>query len=245
MTIQQIVDQIKKSDGVTLHAGSGDAIVTGIVVTYTPTLDVLRKSVAGGRNVIVSREGPYWTRKPDTLASNPTYQFKRDYIEKNRLALLQLRDGDRSLQGLAQALGWGDRTNPEDIYFTLPETTLESLSNSIESKLKIHAARVIGDPKLKVTKVALTHGRMLVPALQKVLKEPGVDAVIIGEPVEWEASPYFQDLIASGAKKGLIAIGLEASEEPGGKLTAAWLQSLFPDVKVDWIPAGEPFWVLS
>jgi putative NIF3 family GTP cyclohydrolase 1 type 2 len=245
MTVQQIVDQIKKSAGVTLHTGSGDASVTGIAVTYTPTLDVLRKAADSGRNVIVSREGPYWTRKPDALASNPAYQFKRDYIEKNRLAVLQLRD-DRSLQGLAQALGWGDRTNPEDLYFKLPETTLESLSKSIESKLKIHAARVIGDPTLKVNKVALTHGRMLVPALQKVLKEPGVDVVIIGEPVEWEASPYFQDLIASGARKGLIAIGLEASEEPGGKLTAAWLQSLFPDVmKVEWIPAGEPFWVLS
>lgn len=111
--------------------------------------------------------------------------------------------------------------------------------------MQIHAARVIGDPQLRVTKVALTHGRMMVPDLQKVLREPGVDAVIIGEPIEWEASPYFQDLVASGQKKGLIAIGLGASEEPAGRPTAAWLKSFIPEVPVEWVPGGEPFTIFK
>jgi putative NIF3 family GTP cyclohydrolase 1 type 2 len=241
VTIRQIVERIRK-DGTrtTLHAGSADAAAEGIAVTYTPTLEVLRKSLSSGRNLIVSREGPFWRHKPDLLAANPTYQYKRDFIEKNRLTLIQLLDepDERYQRALAEALGW---SAPGSIYFPLPETSLEALAKSVEAKLKIHAARVLGDPRLKVSKAALTHGRMLVPDLQKVLREPGLDAVIVGEPVEWEAGPYFQDLLATGRKMGLIAIGLEASEEPGGKLTAEWLKSLVPEVPVEWTPTGEPF----
>ncbi len=262
ITVQQILDRIKTNGaGSTLHAGNGAAEATGVVVTYTPTLEVLRKAAAGGKNVIVCREGPYWSRNPEALSANPTFAYKRDMIEKNRLAVVQLREsdtgvgGDRYLRGLAEALDW-DRYHrierqaasepyaPGNVYFRLPEMTLEALANSVCGSLKIRAARVIGEPGAKLRDVALTHGRMLVPELRKVLKEPAVDAVIIGEPVEWETSPYFQDLIASGQKKGLIAIGLEASEEPGGRLNAEWLKSLVPEVPIEWTPAGEPFTAL-
>lgn len=262
VTAQQIIDRIRKNgSGSSLHAGGPDTPVAGIATTYTPTLEVLRKAVDGGKNMIVSREAPYWSRNPKSLAANPTFVYKRDFIEKNRLVLVQLRDGeaagpDRYLRGLADALGWdkfyltnhtvdGEPHAPDNVYFRLPGTTLEALARYVQSKLNIRAARVLGDPQTKVSKIALTHDRMRVPALQKILKEPGVDAVIIGEPIEWEASPYFQDLIASGQKKGLIAIGLEASEEPGGRLITAWLKSFIPEIPIEWIPAGEPFSVLK
>lgn len=247
MIVQEIVDRLKKSGaGATLHTGKSEAEVAGIAVTYTPSLDVLRKAVATGKNLIVSREGPFWAQKPETLSANPTYISKREFIDTNRLAILQLREPpagqgmDLHQQALADALGWGG-PQTAGTYFQVPETTLDALARSVEQRLKIHAARVLGGPATKVRKVALTHGRMMVPALRKVMQEPDVDAVIVGEPIEWEAGPYFQDLIAMGQKKGLIAIGLEASEEPGSKLTATWLKSLVPGLPIEWIPSGEPF----
>lgn len=245
MELREIVKRIRDAGTDTaLHAGTPDASVTRIVVTYTPSIEVLRKTVSAGANLVIAREGPYWTRKPDGLAANPTFAYKRDFIERNHLAILQLRNDpeDRSLRGLAETLGWSPAGNT---YFQLSATSLQPLVRSIQAKLGIRAARVIGDPKLPVSKVALTHGRMLVPALQKVLQEPGLDAVVIGEPIEWKAGPYFQDFMATGRKIAMIAIGLEASEEPGGKLVAAWLKTLLADVPVQWIPAGEPFTVLS
>jgi putative NIF3 family GTP cyclohydrolase 1 type 2 len=241
MTVQELTDRIKKNGaGHILHSGSEDTVAGGVAVTYTPSLDVLRKAVESHANVIIAREGPYWTRKPDALAGNPTFVHKRDFIDKHSLAVLQLRDGPQA--GLAEALGWSAANG---IYFPLAEMSLESLAKSIEAKLKIRAVRVIGDPGLTVKKVALTHGRMMVPELQKVLREPAVDAVIIGEPIEWEASPYFQDLLATGQKKGLIAIGLEASEEPVARQTAAWIKTFVGEVPVGWIASGEPFTVLK
>jgi hypothetical protein len=105
--------------------------------------------------------------------------------------------------------------------------------------------RVIGDPQSSVSKVAVSHGLLLVAELEQILKEPGVEAVVGGEPVEWEAGPYFQDLVAAGLSKGLILIGDEASEEPGSGEVAAWLTTFINEVPVECIPAGEPFGTLS
>ena len=100
---------------------------------------------------------------------------------------------------------------------------------------------MVGDPRLKVSSAALTHGLILVPEMRKALTELPADVMIIGEPVEWEAGPYFQDVIASGQKKGLLVLGNEVSEEPGCGAMAVWLKSFIKDIPIEWIPTGEPF----
>jgi hypothetical protein len=63
--------------------------------------------------------------------------------------------------------------------------------------------------------------------------------------VEWEAGPYFQDLVAAQKVKGLLLLGYEASEEQGSAEVAVWLKTFITEVPVEWIPAGEPFWILN
>jgi hypothetical protein len=75
-----------------------------------------------------------------------------------------------------------------------------------------------------------------------VLKEPGIDVVVCGEPVEWEAHPYFEDWITAGKGKGMIILGHEVSEEPGAGAVAAWMKTFISEVPVEWVSAGEPFW---
>jgi putative NIF3 family GTP cyclohydrolase 1 type 2 len=214
--------------------------------------------------MIVSRENPYWERgisvagysgaggrvKPDDLQHDPTWQAKRDFIEKNQLVIYRLFDNwnarkvDAQLTGLVKALGWEKQVSTAGGQFiTVKPTTLEQLARSVRDQLNIRGIRVIGKPETPVVKVALSHGFFLVPQLQNLLKEPGVDVVICGEPVEWEAGPYFYDLVAAGQKKGLIVLGQEASEEPGSNEMATWLKSFITEVPVAFIPAGEPFWV--
>lgn len=246
LTAQQIAERIKanspaspprpSADG--FAAGDPSIPITGIATTFVATFEVLRRAAAAGRNLIVARESPYWNRSPQALSNNPLFLAKQEFIDTHKLVIYRFGAMDAQLAGLAKALGWGA---PQGISFRLPSTTLQALEQDISSKLKIHAARVIGAPNTKVTTVALTHGLISTPDLAKVLREQDVDAVVIGEPVEWEASPYFQDVIASGKKKGLIAIGLEASEEPGSGEVAAWLKSFISEVPVEWMPAGEPF----
>ncbi len=270
ITAQQIVDRIQENLGVpwktsrvdVFYAGSPGTPVTGIATTFTPTLDVLRRAVADKKNLIITRERAFYRKGPpsDALDTDPACRFKRDFIAKNNLAIWRFYDNwqarkvDGQLRGLAMALGWDKYHEPdgkageepyhsEDVFFVLPGTTLEDRVKSIRKRLNIRGIRVIGDAKIKVSKVALSHGMFRVPQLQKILKEPGVDAVVIGEPVEWEASPYFQDIVAWDQKKGMIILGHEVSEEPGSGEVAAWLKTFISEVPIKWIPAGEPFWV--
>ena len=127
----------------------------------------------------------------------------------------------------------------------MPKTSLGQLVRNIQTTLRVHGVRVIGDAQSQVSKAALTHGFLLVADLQRVMKEPGVDVVIGGEPVEWEASEYFEDLVAAKMAKALILLGNEVSEEPGSGEVAAWLKTFVSEVPVEWLPAGEPFWTVS
>src|SRR4051794_29759042 len=113
ITVGQIVDRFEKN-GLPgkLLAGTAEMPVEGIATTYNPSIDVLRKAVETGRNLVVSRRDPYWTYDPTILTTNRTFVYKRDFIARNRLVLLQLGDApsrespDYYLQGLAEALGW-------------------------------------------------------------------------------------------------------------------------------------------
>ena len=270
MTAQQVIERMQKNLGVpwkqsstdTVLAGSADTAVTGIVTTWTPSLDVLRRAVAAKKNLIIARESPYWLHEtpnaefsgagaPFTraqMAEDPTFKFKRDYIAQNNLVILRFfdnwnaRQNDGQLRALTAALGWEKMRAGATPYFNLPSTSLLELTKSVQKRLNLHALRVLGDPQAQVRKIALSHGFLLVPVLEELLKEPGVDVVVTGEPVEWEAHPYFDDWITARKGKGMIMLGSQASEEPGSGEVATWLKSFITEVPVEWIAQGEPFW---
>lgn len=234
ITAEQVASRIHSgSDGIV--SGDAKTAITGIVVSFAPTFNVLRQAAAAGHNLFVCHEPPFWNRTPKQLAENPVFQAKQSFIEQHQMVFYRMRDGWKP--GLAEALGWGEG---EHILYRRPPTTLQALAREIGTKLKLNAIRVIGDPATPVERVVLRTGLITTPQMAQAVAV-GPDAVVIGEPVEWEASPYFQDLITSGQKKGLIVLGLEGSEEPGGKVVAAWLKTMVSEAPVDWIPAGEPF----
>ena len=71
---------------------------------------------------------------------------------------------------------------------------------------------------------------------------PKADVYVCAEATEWEGIEYARDTIAAGEKKGMILAGHVVTEEPGMNLCAQWLKTLVPEVPVEWIPAGDPFW---
>ncbi len=284
---QELVDRIQKNVGVPWQSQRSDGIsdgillgsavteVTGIVTTFTPTLDVLKRAVASGKNTVICREAPFYSRgeraplfwrngpapSKELTDSDTVCRAKQEFIAQNNLVIIRFFDNwdarktDGQLRGLSRALGWDEfqmparngvhAYEPRNIYFLLPKTSVSGLAQNLKEKLKIRGVRVIGDPASSVHKVALTHGLLLVADAERILREPGVDVVIAGDAVEWEAGPYFQDLVTARKAKGLILIGEEASEEPGSGEAAAWLKCFITEVPIEWVPAGEPFWTLT
>jgi hypothetical protein len=68
-----------------------------------------------------------------------------------------------------------------------------------------------------------------------------VELLIAGEASE-ETVEYGRDASAQGRHKALILLGHEVSEEPGMKKCAQDLRLVFPAMKVEHIPAGNPMW---
>ena len=235
----------------TFKAGDPATPITGVAVTMMATFDVLQRATAANRNLIITHEPTFYGQDQTTDLENekdPTFKAKQEFIAKHHLVVWRFHDHwhrrrpDGILAGMVHALGWESNQHPVISVFTMPETTLQTLAADIRTKLDACTLRVVGDPKLKVTTVALSPGFAGYPNNRRLLQMSDVQVVIIGEAHEWEAIEHAADASAAGAPKALIAIGHIPSEQAGMEECARWLRTFVTEVPVDLVPAKDPFW---
>jgi hypothetical protein len=115
----------------------------------------------------------------------------------------------------------------------------------VQERLGARTLRVIGDPALTVSTVAAIWGRaQQMPAI-RLLRDPGVDVLMVGYTPEWEAVLYAQDQVALGLKKGMILVGQVASRQDGMQRFADWVKTVVTEVPVRHITLAEAFWNLD
>ena len=150
---------------------------------------------------------------------------------------------DQIETGTAHALGWEKFQDSSNQYvFALPETDLQHLVSDLQSRLKIHVMRVVGDPKLKVRKVALVPGASGFAKETRALEISDLQVLITGEPREWETVEYVADAVTEGKPKALIILSHIPSEQSGMEECARWLKTFVSEVPVEFVPARDPFW---
>lgn len=234
----------------TLKAGDPYTVVTGIVTTFMDTYAVLEKAVAKGSNLIITHEPTFYNHLDDRtpLTGDPVLTQKLNYIRDHHLVVWRfhdtwhLRQPDGILTGMVSQFGWKSYQDASDPHrFTLPATTVAQLAASLQARTGARAIRIVGDPKLRVTQVALYPGASGEEKQIRALQDSEVQVLVAGEAREWETVPYVQDAAAEGRSKALILLGHEVSEEAGMDECAHWLRTLFPKLPVTFIPAGEPF----
>jgi putative NIF3 family GTP cyclohydrolase 1 type 2 len=260
LTARQLVERIQRNVGVpwqassvdTFKAGNPDTPVKGIATTMMATLDVLQSAARSAKNLVITHEPTFYNHEDNTqtFADDKVLAAKMSFIAKNDLVVWRFHDHwharhpDGITSGMAKALNWAKYRSPEgEDIFDLPPETLENMARKIQGQLGIRVIRVVGDRNLKVGRVALRPGFNSLPASMRALARPDVDVVVIGETREWEGVEYAQDLIAAGNKKGLVILGHVISEESGMKECAQWLGTFVTEVPVEFIAAGEPFWM--
>jgi putative NIF3 family GTP cyclohydrolase 1 type 2 len=132
-----------------------------------------------------------------------------------------------------------DYKGPQAVYIVEP-TTLGELAGRVKQQMNIRTLRVVGDPGMKVSRIAAGVGSGM-PSLS-----PDVDVAIGGEGIEsdgaFDNTEYARDATALGMPKGLIIMGHIVSEEPGMESCAEWLRTFVKDIPIEFIPAKEPFW---
>lgn len=258
LTARQIIERIQKQVGVewrkdtvdTFKAGNPDNTVKGIATSFSGTLDVCQRAHAAGLNLIIVHEPTFYNHTDDTASlSGEIYETKRNFIEKNGLVVWRFHDHwharqpDGVFTGMTAALGWEKYLSPDNRrQFTLPATTLTQLAQSMQASLKAGALRVIGDPQLPVRRVTLSPGFNNFPGIKRALDNPDVDVLVIGETREWEGIEYARDVLTVGKKKGFIVLGHVPSEERGMEECAKWLKTFVPEVPIQYLPGGDPFW---
>lgn len=262
LTAREVIQRIQSHVGVpwktdtvdTFKAGSPDAQVTGIAVTMMATLDVLQRAAAGGNNLIITHEPTFYDHldKPDGLSqgeNDPVLAEKRAFIEKHGLIIWRFHDHwharnpDGIEAGMVHELSWEKYQDPaHEHLFTVPPTTLKNLTAEIQNRLQIRAMRVVGEPDMRVTRLAMSPGAAGFGRETRALEMPDVQVLIVGETREWETVEYVSDAVSEKRNKALIILGHIPSEQAGMEECARWLKQFVTEVPVSFIAAREPFW---
>lgn len=265
-SVQNIIDLIignlnceRVADTVdTLKSGSLSSEVKGIVTTFTATWDVLQKVSAIGANLIITHEPTFYNHTDATewLGDDEVYKNKIQFINENGISIWRFHDHwhnhkpDGIYFGVINALGWENYGFPAENYsyiFEIPALSLKDLTSELIEKLGLRCVRVIGDENISCTRVGLMVGGASIGMngeTIRVINRYNLDVLICGEIVEWTTCEYVRDASLQGMKKGLIVIGHERSEEVGMKYFAEWLKILVPDIPIQFVSAGEPFYYL-
>jgi putative NIF3 family GTP cyclohydrolase 1 type 2 len=262
-TAEQVVAKMRAAGAITpatntvdtFKAGDPTTVVTGIATTISPTMDVLRKAVAAHDNFIITHEPTFYNHQDaDTLFKNdPVYLEKLKYIQDHKLIVFRWHDGahsvkpDETMQAWQQKAEWttAHREGNGPLLYTSAPITLKALALKLQATTGGRILRVIGDPNQTFTKLAYAPGAPGETTQVAVLERDDVEVLIGGEIPEWETISYAWDASQQGRHKALILLGHYTSEEPGMDVAATWLKTILPGTKIDFIPAGEPYWLPS
>lgn len=275
MKAQHVVDTILTQTGIPFRladtcdryfSGTPESDVTGVVTTFMATVDVIKKAVELGFNMIITHEPTYFTGHDTTdwLADDPVYLAKKRLLDENGIVIwryhdhMHMKNPDEIYEGLLEELGWEKYKRSDEAektgdfaaffrdYYDIPKTTLKSLSEYFKDKLRIPVVRIIGSPDMECSRIgilvgggSLGLGKEEMP--MQVMSKSNIDVMVCGEITEWTLCAYVNDAQMLGFNKALLIIGHERSEEWGMKHLARRLQTLLPELPVAFVDAKEPF----
>lgn len=230
-----------------LVSGSMEWTVTGVVTTFTATMDVLREAVRIGANLIITHEDTFNNlEEAPWFQDNPVYLAKRKYIEDNHLAIFRFHDywhmhrPDGIITGMLDVLGWLPfRDGDQEYIVNIPKATNREIATHVKSTLQLSNLRMVGDINAPAQRVALAVGS-LPGDIQIQMFRHDVDTVICGETVEWQTCEYVRDANLQGQKISLIMLGHANSEEVGMRYLIGWLQPKLKDIPIYFVAAGDP-----
>lgn len=262
-TAREVIAAIQEHVGIpwqketvdTFKAGNPDTAVTGVAVTMMATMDVLQRAANQGRNLVITHEPTFYNHLdvPDGMPeSDPVWKEKREFIDKHGMVVWRFHDHwhrrnpDGILAGMVHTLGWEKYQQEENPHlFTMPERTLEELAAELAKKLDSPVVRVVGEPGMKVTRIAFSPGSAGFVRETHALELERVEVLLVGETREWETVEYAADAVSEGRKKAMIVIGHVPSEQAGMEECARWLKTFVKNVPIEFVPAKQPFWTLA
>jgi len=225
-------------------AGDPQSNLKGIAVCMFADVPTLQKAVELGCNFIITHEPVFYNHLDETenLLDNAVFNEKMDYIQKHKLVVFRYHDHIHATKPDGIYQGMIDQLNLESyaldgslIHYKLPQQSVAEYGESLKKALGLETIRVIGNPEMKFTKMALMVGA---PGGQRhisMLNRDDVEVLVAGEASEWETYLYANDAVNLGKNKAVIFLGHIKSEEAGMKYCTKWLKSFVSGVPIHFI----------
>ncbi len=224
--------------------------ITGVAVTWTPTVKVLSEAAAHGLNCVLTHEIPFFsTTQSNWFRTLPEDEKPHNIARKaildahNMVVVRSHSNWDGTPGGImdscADALGFTEYAHkaPYCCTYRIPATTLAELANHAKLRLAVPTVRVAGDPAMQVEVITVHYGglaQQFISIDEAVVA--GADAIICGEALDYS----FRAAVDAGL--GFIETSHINSENPGMRTFARLVGERLPDLPVRFIDAGMP-WV--
>lgn len=234
----------------TFKSGNPDDVVTGIATCMFANMETLRQAVANKCNLIITHEPTFYNHQDETdyQANDPVYQKKSEYIKNNGLIIFRFHDHwhqtapDGIYMGMVDKLGWkANQVDNSMMYFKFDEQTVGAFAQKLQDKLKGSQLRIVGDPKMSFTNVALSVGAPGSQSHLNLLNSKSTELLVAGEGQEWETYQYVLDASMLGMKKAAIFTGHIPSEEAGMEYCAQWMKRFIKDIPVIYLENGPAY----
>jgi len=259
LSANQIIDLIKKNVTCpwsaqtvdTFKSGNPDDVVTGVAVCMFADMKVLQQAVANNCNLIIAHEPTFYSHLDETktFGNDPVFQDKMKFINENKLIIWRFHDHfhrtkpDGIYVGMIEKLGWRkNQTDSSMIRFKFEKQKLVDFIRDLKQSFPGSSFRVIGNPDMFVTNVALSVGAPGTDTHRKLLEDKNVDLLVAGEAPEWETYQYAYDAQLQGKNKAVIFLGHAVSEASGMNYCARWLKGFLPkDLNIRFIESGSSY----
>ena len=270
MKIAEIIEKLEQWHAPVDHPHTVDTVkigdisqeCTGIAVTCFASVDVVRKAIENGCNLIICHEPLFYGDQEENGMSNedPVFTEKRKLLDDAGIVVWRDHDHmhgpggpgaevhteiDYIYYGIMKKLGWeqyrmGEETKP--LWFQIPKTTVKELTQKLLESLNLTGARIVGDQDAEVSTVFICEhvtGRGDARTITKAVK---ADVMIPLEIVDWTLSAYVRDSCQLNMAKAIIEMGHFNTEELGMQYMLEWLPEIIgTEVPLQFIQSGDSF----
>lgn len=264
ITVQDVIGKLHEAfgqfettvDGIV--AGSAEAAVRGIAVSFVASYEAVREAAALGANLFITHEGAFYRHqegKRGTVGRNRVQLMKESFMESAGMTVYRYHDHphrthpDLITRGLLRALDW-ERYEHEYVeaaaVVTLPKPEpVRDIASDVKSRLHIPYLRAAGSMESVCQTIGVAVGyRGGLEIAIPLYEQKRVDLMLVGEGPEWETPEYVRDAAAQGSGRSLFVLGHAASEEPGMKLLTELIGDLTPGIPVHFISTPQPLQIM-
>lgn len=232
-----------------VKAGDEEKEVKKIAITMMATVDVIRRAILWGADLLITHEPLYYHHYDDNVTT-PIGIEKKKLLDASGITVYRYHDymhfraTDRITDGMLKEMGISgklEHTPHAASYLFTPDEPISALEFAKKGEEKIGArhVRIAGDRHHPAKTIAACFGTP--GGVYDLLRDDAVDLVVTGETCEWMLGEYARDAALLGHQKALVVMGHIGSEKGGMRYLAKTLAQELDSLDIEYFECGDVY----